>query len=47
MGMELDGGFVYRFYSNPNFSFRGLAGYMVPERNDPAWAVGFMTQFEF
>ena len=45
--LELDGGFVYRFYSNPNFSFRGLAGYMVPERNDPAWAVGFMTQFEF
>jgi hypothetical protein len=45
--VEADGGLVYRFYDNPNFSFRGLAGYMVPERNDPAWAVGFLTQFDF
>jgi hypothetical protein len=45
--VESDIGFVYRFYNNPNFSFRGLAGYMVPERNDRAWATGFVTQFDF
>ena len=45
--VEIDAGFVYRFYYNPNFSFRGLAGFMAPERNDPAWAAGFVTQFDF
>jgi hypothetical protein len=44
---ELDGGFMYRFYNNPNFSFRGLAGLMIPQQNDPAWALGFLTQFDF
>lgn len=42
---EVDAGLIYRF--NPNLAITGLLGYLVPERNDPAWAAGFRTQFAF
>jgi hypothetical protein len=45
--LEADAGLVYRFYDLPLLSFKGLMGYMVPERNDQAWAFGFLTQMDF
>ncbi len=43
--IEVDAGIIYRF--NPNLTISGLAGYMSPDQNDPAWAVAFRTQYSF
>jgi hypothetical protein len=45
--VEADAGVIYRLHSVPTLSLRGLIGYMVPERDDPAWALGFLTQLDF
>jgi len=42
---EIDGGVIYKF--NANLTITGLAGYMIPDSGDNAWALAFRTQFAF
>jgi hypothetical protein len=42
---EIDGGLIYRF--NPNVTMNLLAGYLIPDENDSAWALAWRTQFAF
>ncbi len=42
---EIDGGVLYSY--NPNLSFQFIAGYLIPDEGDNAWAAMFRTRFAF
>ncbi len=42
---EIDGGIIYKF--NANLTITGIAGYLIPDSGDNAWALAFRTQFAF
>lgn len=43
--LEWDAGLIYRY--TPNLTFTAIAGYVVPDTGDNAWALAFRTQFRF
>jgi len=42
---EIDAGLLYSY--NPNLSFQFIAGYLIPDEGDNAWAAMFRTRFTF
>ncbi len=43
--IEVDGGLTYAY--NPNLGFQLIAGYLIPDEGDDAWAAMFRTRFAF
>ncbi len=43
--VEIDGGAIYQY--NPNLAFQFIAGYILPDKGDDAWAAWFRTRFAF